>query len=173
MPRSTCACTWRSAAISTSFAVCISASSAGDLISRHARTSGSPATISRPLDARRTPSTMNQRVVASTASGPLGGAAVAQRLRDQRVRALVLVPRPDVAAGRERLAHRRLLERGRDDDRFAVGGNDRRGGALGAPPADAAEILERRAGFDEQRADLRLAQQPLQLRDPRAAAPRP
>ena len=74
-------------------------------------------------------------------------------------RAVRFVPWPHVAADQQGLAHRRLLEGRRHDEHLAVRGNDGRGGALGAMPADAGEVLERGARFDQQRADPALLHQ--------------
>ena len=71
MPASIRPCKCRNAAIVTSLAACIKASSADDLTIRQARTRSSPGTISRFVpDALATCSTIKKRVVASTASGP-------------------------------------------------------------------------------------------------------
>ena len=91
---------------------------------------------------------MKWRVVGSTASGP-GGRVRLQRLGDQREGTLVLVPGPDVGLDLQGFLDRGHFEERRDDDGLPGGRNQRGGGALGAPPADAGEVFERRAGFDE------------------------
>ena len=71
MPASIRPCTCFSAAKVTLLANCIKASSADDLMIRHARTSSSPEATSRPAPhGLVTRSMMKKRVVASTASGP-------------------------------------------------------------------------------------------------------
>ena len=94
--------------------------------------------------------------------------AVAQPLHDRRERAVRFVPGPHVAADQQGLAHRGLLEGRRHDEHVAACGNDGGGGALGAAPANAGEVLERCAGLDQQRADLALLHECLHLGDARA-----
>ena len=75
MPACTAPCTWRMAASVTLLAICMSASSAGDLMMRQARTTSSPAITSRlPPAARVTRSTIKKRVVGSTARLPVAPA---------------------------------------------------------------------------------------------------
>ena len=101
-------------------------------------------------------STMKWRVVCSTASGRSAGAA--QRLGDDFERALVFVPGADVGLDLEGFLDGGNLEEWRDDNRLAFGGDQGRGGALGAPPADAGEVFEGGAGFDEDCRELLLLQ---------------
>ncbi len=93
--------------------------------------------------------------------------AGAHRIRDQRERALVLVPGPHVGLDPQRLFDGGHLEERRDDDGLALRRDQRRGGALGAPPADPGEVFERGTRFDQHGGDLVALHQRLELRDAR------
>ncbi len=88
-----------------------------------------------------------------------GGSALAEEIGDELQRLLVLLPGADLRRDRQHLLDAGLLEEGRDDDRFALGGNDDAGQPLAAPPLDAGEIIEARPRFDEHRADAVLLHQ--------------
>ena len=166
MPARICSWTCLSAAIVTLLAACMSASSAGDLTMRQARTSSSPgAMCGLAAAAAAIRSTMKKRVVASMASGPPWPDR-ARRLRAAR-RGSRPPSRAHVGGDLQCLADRGLLEGGCDDDHRSFGGNERRGRALGAPPADTGEVLERGTGLDQHCAGLALLHEPLQLGEPR------
>ena len=72
--------------------------------------------------------------------------ALLQEVRDQLQRLLIFFPRADFRGHAQHLGDARPLEEGRDDDRVALGGNDRAGQPLAPPPLDAGIIIEARAG---------------------------
>ena len=101
-------------------------------------------------------------------------AAVAQALGDERVRALVLVPRADVEVPGERrtrelFARAVFLEGGADGERLTLHGDDDREEALAAAPVDVGEVDHRRAAGQHQRVDAVRGHQPPRLL--RALAP--
>ena len=79
-----------------SLARCISAISAGDLIMRQPAVTGSALTKSSAGASFRMPLKMKKRSALLDADASGRDAAVLQDLRDQPVRALVLLPRPHV-----------------------------------------------------------------------------
>jgi hypothetical protein len=86
-----------------------------------------------------------------------------QPVRQERRRALMLVPHADVRGDLQRLADRRLLELGRDDHRRAFGRNQRRGQPFAPPPLHTGEIDERASRLHEQCLEACRSQQPLRL----------
>ena len=111
----------RKAAIVMSAAACISASSAGDLIIRSARTTGLALTMRRCRQAAAcSRSMMKKRLVSSKPTGCAGDAALPEEIRDQLQRLLILLPGADFGRDLEALLDRRLFEEGRDDDRIAL-----------------------------------------------------
>ena len=93
----------------------------------------------------------------------LTGGQVGAGLGDQLEGALVFVPGTDIGGDRQALLDGGYFEERRDDDGLAGGRDQRCGRAFRAPPADAGEILERRAGLDEAGGDLPVAHQRLEL----------
>src|SRR5256714_4297998 len=165
MPASIRPCRCRNAAIVTSFAACIKASSAADLTIRQARTSSSAETTSRPLpDALVTCSTIKSRVVASTASGP----SIAESRTAPAIRSNGLSSSFHVRTSPATFSVSRMegsSKKWGDDDHFALGRDHCRGRPLGPPPMDACEILERRSRLDQQCCDPSLLHRGLHLGD--------
>ena len=142
------------------------ASSAGDLCMRQALTRASPETIGRGV-----PEAFCHVIDDEIARRRLDGErawrpAMAHRAGQERERALVLMPGPNVGIDLQCLLDGRLLEERRDDDGLAFGRDQRRGGALRAPPANAGEVFQGGARFDQEGGDFLLLHQRLQLREP-------
>jgi hypothetical protein len=86
---------------------------------------------------------------------------------DEPKRIVMLVPGAQIGRHRERLAHRRLFEKGREDADRPFGRDDGAGQAFAPAPPHSGEVDEARAGLDEDGGDALLLHQPLRLRDPR------
>ena len=115
-----------------SVAACISASSAGDLIIRQPRTTGLALTIVRRRQLLLQPVEDEEAVGLLDADRRAGEPALAQEVGDQLQRLLILVPGADFGRDCQAFLDRRLLEEGRDDDRIALGRDDRRRSAVRA-----------------------------------------
>ena len=104
---------------------------------------------------------VDDEVASRVLDGKRAVGGTAQRLGDDLEGALVFVPGADVGLDLQGFLDGGNLEKWRDDERLAFGGDQGSRGALGAPPADAGEVFEGGAGFDEDCGDLLTLQERL------------
>ena len=88
------------------------------------------------------------------------GADVLEDAADRRVGILVLLPGPDLLAGRDELFGALGLEGRADPDRVLLAAEDDAEDALAQPPADLGEVEEIRAAADEQGVEAVFSQEP-------------